>query len=162
MATSKNSYKQYKWYFNDELIQGAIRYIYVANKKLGTYRVEVADDKCFTSSDDITIPVAKSGMTDFNIPAEYLIAGNTDVFEEVKIYPNPTHGLFTIEMDNDVTGELNISIITQEGKEIIRKKFEKSTEHFSVQIDFSDQAKGLYFINMMIENFNVTRKLVVE
>jgi PKD repeat protein len=162
MATSKNSYKQYKWYFNDELIQGATKYIYVANKKLGTYRVEVADDKCFTSSDKITIPVTKSEMADFNIPAEYMIKESTDVFENIKIYPNPTPGLFTIEMDNDVMGELNISIITHAGKEILKIRFEKTTRHFSSQIDLSGQPKGLYIINLMIDKYFATRKLVVE
>jgi hypothetical protein len=162
MATSKKTYKNYRWYLNDELIQGANKYIYVANKKLGTYRVEVADDLCYTSSDKKTIPLAKSAMTDFSIPAEYIIGDEIDAFEYLKIYPNPTPGLFTIEMDNNILGELNISIVTQAGKEILNIKFEKTTEHFSSQIDLSGQPQGMYLINLLIDKYFATRKLIVE
>jgi PKD repeat protein len=162
MATSKNSYKQYRWYYNDELIQGATKYIYVANKKLGTYRVEVADDICFTKSDPVTIPTAKSGFTDFNIPSEYLISDKQDLSESIKIFPNPTPGLFTIEMDNDYFGEINISIATQTGKEILKIKLQKITEQYSTEIDLGGQAKGVYLINMLNENHLVTKKLIIE
>ncbi|MHC1704740.1 MAG: FG-GAP-like repeat-containing protein [Tenuifilaceae bacterium] len=163
MATSINTYKSYRWYYNNQLIAGATKYLYVANKKLGTYKVEVANEnQCYTSSDAITIPLAKTSMTDFNIPSEYIIGEDTEVFEYLKIYPNPTPGLFTIEMDNDVMGELNISIITQAGKNILKIKFEKTTRHFSSQIDLSGQPKGLYIINLLIEQFKTSRKIIVE
>ena len=80
----------------------------------------------------------------------------------MKIYPNPTTGLITIEMENQVFGDLNISIFTPDGKEIFKNIFEKTTEHFSGQIDLSRQSKGLYFINLMIEKYFATRKMVVE
>lgn len=163
LATQFKSYKYYKWYYNDQLISGANRYIYVANKKLGTYRVEVANENlCYTSSADKVIPTTKSEMTDFNIPPEYLISDGQDISESIKIYPNPTTGLFTIEMDNDISGELNISIATQTGKEILKIKLMKSIGHFQTQVDLSGQPNGMYIINLLIDKYSATRKLVVE
>ncbi|HAM11382.1 MAG TPA: hypothetical protein DDY34_13130 [Bacteroidales bacterium] len=40
--------------------------------------------------------------------------------------------------------------------------FDKTTEHFSTQIDLSGQSKGMYLINLSIDKFRAVRKVVVE
>jgi PKD repeat protein/predicted nucleotidyltransferase len=162
MATSKNSYKHYKWYFNDELIQGATKYIYVANKKLGTYRVEVADDQCFTSSDKKVIPTSKSEMSDIDVPAEYLTGEGLDAFGYLKIYPIPTSGKITVEMDNELNGDLTISILTLEGKEILNHKAVKSSDYFYDKIDLTGYLKGNYFIKLEINDIVSVMKIILE
>ena len=151
LACSNDSASQYKWYYNGSIIQGADQYIYVANRNLGQYSVSIANAKgCFTVSDVVTIPTGVTGIDD------------VDPFAGLKIYPNPTPGLFTIEMDNLLFGDLIINILTQEGKEILKIKFEKTTVHFSSQIDFSGQPKGMYLINLLIDKYFVNRKVIVE
>lgn len=151
LTSSITNAAKYKWYYNGKLIPGAEGYLYVANQKLGKYNVSISNDKlCFTISDTITIPVGITGIED------------TDPFTELKIYPNPTPGMFTIEMNNNVFGELAIDIITQNGSKILNIKFEKTTEHFSSQIDLSGQSKGMYLINLSIDKFKTTRKILVE
>jgi PKD repeat protein len=151
LACSNTKASKYKWYCNDKLIEGADKYYYVANRKMGDYQVSIANELgCYTRSDIVTIPTGATGINDI------------DPFEGLKIYPNPTTGMFTIEMDNDLFGELLITIITEQGKEIRSIKSEKTTEHFFTQIDLSGQSKGLYFLNLTIENYFATRKVVVE
>ena len=100
LACSNDSASQYKWYYNGTLIPGADKYLYVANQNLGNYYVSISNAKgCFTASDEIKIPSGATGIDD------------VDPFAGLKIYPNPTPGLFTIEMDNQVFGDLNIKII---------------------------------------------------
>jgi PKD repeat protein len=141
----------YKWYYNGNLISGANNYMYVANQKLGKYNVSISNDKgCFTMSDTITIPIGTTGIEDV-----YPFAG-------LKIYPNPSLGLFTIEMDNNIFGELMIDIFDQNGTKALNIKFEKTTEHFMCQIDLSGQSKGMYIINLAIKEYTATRKLIVE
>jgi hypothetical protein len=55
-----------------------------------------------------------------------------------------------------------ISIITEQGKEILSITFEKTTEYFSGEIDLGRQAEGFYFINLLIDKYLATRKVVVE
>jgi hypothetical protein len=151
LACSDNKAFKYKWYCNDKLIEGADKYFYVANRRMGDYQVSVGNETgCYTRSDIVTIPTGVTGINDI------------DPFEGLIIYPNPTTGMFTIEMDNDLFGELLITIITEQGKEIRSIKSEKTTEHFFTQIDLSGQSKGLYFLNLTIEKYFATRKVVVE
>ncbi len=142
----------YKWYHNGENIPDAEnKNFYLAGQKLGIYRVSISDDKkCYTFSDTIRIPDALTGIED------------TDPFEEVKIYPNPTSGLFTIEMNNNIFGELVIDIFSQTGSKVLNIKFEKTTGHFRSQIDLSEQPDGIYLINLSLDKFRAVRKVLVE
>jgi hypothetical protein len=163
MASSNNKASYYRWYRNDELISGANKNIYVANKTLGTYKVAIGNEsECYTFSDEVTIPVTKSEMTYFNIPAEYLIGEDDNSLGDIRIYPSPTTGLFTIEMDNDILGELNIEIITEQGKAIRNIRSEKVAEHYRTEIDLSSQPKGVYFIKLKIDEYFATKKVIIE
>jgi hypothetical protein len=151
LVCSDSTAEQYKWYYNDNLIQGATNYIYVANKKLGKYYVSIANEKgCFTFSDTITIPLGSTSLSDL------------DPFAGMKIYPNPTSGLITIEMENQLYGDLFLSVISGNGQEIIKKKFDKTTTRSTFSLDLSGRSKGIYFIKLKIDKFNEVRRLVLQ
>lgn len=142
--------EQYKWFYNGNQIPDADNNVYVAGQNMGTYRVAISNDgECFSFSDYKTIPDVV-GIED------------PDPFKDVRIYPNPTTGMFTIEMNNNVFGELVIDIITQNGSKILNIKFDKSTDHFSAQIDLSGQSNGMYLINLSLDKFKAVRKILVE
>jgi PKD repeat protein len=156
LATNTLNAKEYRWYFNEKLLDGALKYYYVADQKLGVYRVSVGDaNGCYTRSDSLRIPTDKYAPETKSIKAG-------DPFADLKIYPNPTPGMFNIEMDNEVFGELVIDIFTQKGKKSLNIIFEKSTDHFSSQIDLSGQSKGVYIINLQLDMYSASRKIVVE
>ncbi len=151
LVCSDTTASKYKWYCNGNLIEGADEYYYVANRVMGNYQVSIANYLgCYVRSEIVTIPTGTTGI-------EYV-----DPFAGLMIYPNPTKGLFTIEMDNMVFGELMVKIITDQGKEIQIFKSEKTTAYFSCQVDLTTKAKGMYIVYLMIEKYFTTRKLVVE
>jgi PKD repeat protein len=151
MTCSNKSAKLYRWYLDNKLITGATTYFYMANQKTGVYKVEISNEgNCYVPSDEIKIPTGITGIED------------PDPFTGVKIYPNPTPGLFTIEMDNNIFGELIIDIYNQIGSKALNIKFEKTTEHFQTQIDLSGQSKGMYVINLAVEKYFTSRKILVK
>lgn len=151
LVCSSNSAASYKWYYNGTLIPGADTYLYVANQNLGRYNVLISNDKgCVTISDTLKIPSGAVGIEDI------------DPFSGLKIYPNPTTGIVTFELDNNIFGELDIRIFTNEGRQILNLRFEKTTEHFQGHIDLSGQTKGIYLINFLLEDYFANRKIVVE
>jgi len=85
-----------------------------------------------------------------------------DPWENLKIYPNPTPGLFTLEMDNHLMGELIIDIFGESGSKIINIKFHKETAHFKTQIDLSEQPPAAYLIGLMLDKYRTNRTLIVE
>ena len=64
------------------------------------------------------------------------------------IYPNPTDGLFTINISNNNNSKLSISVVDLLGKEVYTFLDNISTESYSKQIDFGNLATGTYFIKL--------------
>jgi hypothetical protein len=149
LACSNDSASAYKWYYNDEEIIGAIDHIYWTNNNLGKYEVSIANGSCFSISDPIWIPTGTAGI-------------DLNPWAGLKIYPNPTPGLFTLEMDNPIMGDLIIDIHGESGMKILSIKFMKETSHFQTQVDLSGQPAAVYFIGLMLEEYRASRRLIVE
>lgn len=105
---------------------------------------------CFAISDPATIPLETTGIKENSMPGD------------VKIYPNPTLGMFTIEMNNNLFGELITRIFSQNAVEILNIKFHKSTQHFIAHVDLSGQGKGVYLISFTLDKYKADRKIIVE
>ncbi|MCX6335393.1 MAG: FG-GAP-like repeat-containing protein [Bacteroidia bacterium] len=151
LACSNDSASKYRWYCNEKLIEGADKYYYVANRKMGDYQVSIANDKgCYTRSDIVTIPTGVTGIE------------NPDIFTNLTIYPNPSKGLFIIEMDNNLYGDLLAGIISLDGKELRNFKFEKFSDYFSSQIDLTGLPRGNYLIKIDIDKKFAIRKIIIE
>jgi hypothetical protein len=75
------------------------------------------------------------------------------IWEDLKIYPNPSKGLFNISYFD--TAPLRIEIYDLSGKQL---KITNGTN----QVDLSGYVKGIYFAKIQTEIISVTKKLVVE
>ena len=78
-----------------------------------------------------------------------------EIFNQTKIYPNPSNGNINIKTNID---KLKIKIYSSLGELITEKKFEKSIK----SIDFNRMPKGIYFIQLINHNNIETRKIVVQ
>jgi PKD repeat protein len=154
LTSSINNAVSYNWYYNGNRLIEATKDHVVANQNYGVYQLSISNSNgCFTRSDTIVIPLKPTGITGIE---------DADPFTGLSIYPNPTTGMFSIEMNNNVFGTLIIDILNQNGSKALNIKFEKTTEHFMSQIDLSGQSKGLYLINLSLDKFRAVRKVVVE
>ncbi|MBE9468629.1 MAG: VCBS repeat-containing protein [Bacteroidetes bacterium] len=151
LACSNDTAFDYKWFYNNELLDGANECLYTANQNLGKYYVSINDGgECYVASDVISIPEGTTGIEEIN------------TFGEIKIYPNPTPGSFTIYMDNEIMGELHIRIINTTGKTLFNIKLNKDTRTLSTQMDLSGQGAGIYYVEFRFERDKTVRKLIVE
>jgi PKD repeat protein len=151
LACSNDSAQNYRWYYNGEIISEASDPVYIANQQLGEYYVEINDGgECYVPSDIVIIPLSATDIKAL------------DIFGHIKIYPNPTPGTFTIEMDNEIIGTLYIRINNANARELFNIKHNKTTRHFQTQMDLSGQGKGMYFIEFRFEDDKTVRKLMVE
>jgi hypothetical protein len=85
------------------------------------------------------------------------------VLGEVSIYPNPTSGQVTLELKGlpDIK-KLSINVMSITGQQIIAKEFTPSSKEFVTQLDLSDKARGIYFIEIAADNERIIRKLIVR
>jgi len=72
----------------------------------------------------------------------------------LKIFPNPTSGLMTVQASISTRAEIEISSLN--GQLIYIGKMEGSSH----QIDFSPFREGVYFITIRSNEFLTTRKIL--
>jgi hypothetical protein len=77
--------------------------------------------------------------------------------QAVKIYPNPTKGIFRI-IPASVSGTLNVTVEDNTGKVILTKECRGEKEYM---IDLSKSAEGTYNIVLKTNNETIVRKLVI-
>ncbi|HWY97585.1 MAG TPA: T9SS type A sorting domain-containing protein, partial [Bacteroidia bacterium] len=85
------------------------------------------------------------------------INGNNGV--QASVYPNPSHGSFTVELQN-ASGKNNVAIYNVLGENIYQSKL--TTD--KTQINLNNQAPGIYLYRVLSENGQVvsTGKLIIQ
>jgi hypothetical protein len=72
------------------------------------------------------------------------------------VYPNPTNGVFTIELDHNAKYDINV-------KNVIGQTVYSSTINtMSTTVDLSSFDKGIYTIELKDNNTTYTEKVIVE
>ncbi|MGB4204139.1 MAG: T9SS type A sorting domain-containing protein, partial [Bacteroidales bacterium] len=81
----------------------------------------------------------------------------TDFF---RVYPNPTTGIFTLELNtgND-SGSVRIDIFNMLGERILNTE-QQTNSHY--QLDLSGNKAGVYFIRVMYGENNRIEKLIKQ
>lgn len=149
LVCSTENANEYRWYYNKERIQEADEFMYVAGNRQGRYEVAISvGNSCYSRSEPIYIPLS-TGIEE-------------TLWKNLNIYPNPTPGVFTLEMDNPLTGELIIDIFNGSGGKVVKIEILKESAHFRTEIDLSTQPSGVYLINLVLDRYRITRSLVVE
>ena len=92
----------------------------------------------------------------FNFCAENTASLNEFSTNNVKLYPNPTNGLFTVDVS--FSGSKTIRVTDLTGK-VIK---EVSTSNDSVQFNQIDVSSGVYLVAVITEVGTITKKLIIE
>jgi len=76
----------------------------------------------------------------------------------VKIFPNPSNGKVNVEINKNYS-EANISVLDLSGKIIYNETLSKNN---SKEIDLSSYAKGMYIIQLDVDNEKIVTKVIIE
>lgn len=116
---------QYKWFYNNTIIENATSQTYTP-KVNGRYRCEyLKNGYCWGTTQEINA-VTSVELEPIGI---------------VKIAPNPFNGIFSIE--NIIGLEFEYSVIDMNGRVVSNGNLIKRSE-----VDISNQAKGIYFLEL--------------
>jgi len=80
----------------------------------------------------------------------------------LNVYPNPTSGLFTLNVNTTDVNELNIKVMNMHGQVVYAKNNFDNISNVKEQINLSNNAKGIYFVTVTSDKGIVTHKVVVK
>jgi hypothetical protein len=86
------------------------------------------------------------------------IEDNTIIGQKIKIYPNPTEGLVTIEVPENMesNSELRIIVTDSNGKVIV----DRPHEGLRTEVNLSDKPNGLYILTLRQGSVSSKWKLI--
>ena len=82
--------------------------------------------------------------------------------ESINIYPNPTTGRFTLEMDMQEKTNLSIKLYHFTGQLMHSEVIGTVIGNYSQKMDFSWYAKGMYYVQIMTKEGVITRKVIYQ
>ncbi|MFH2143696.1 MAG: T9SS type A sorting domain-containing protein [Bacteroidota bacterium] len=136
----------YQWLDCDNgyaIIPGATNQLFVATAN-GNFAVEITQNTCTDTSACVTI--IGVGICENSID------------NSLHIYPNPNDGFFTLEITNFENKTIDLFLVNNMGVEIENWILNEN----KVEINLSNYAKGIYFLQLETKNGRITKKLLIQ
>ena len=80
----------------------------------------------------------------------------------LEVYPNPSRDIFNISFVSEEVQDLKIKIVNVIGEEILSEKLEQFIGEYTKQIDLTNNAKGIYFLEIETSTILVNKKLILQ
>ena len=87
----------------------------------------------------------------------------TDIKPTLKatLYPNPATNTFTLAMNNENSGTVNVQIVDLRGANVFQKSFEKIGTDFQASLDINALSAGTYIVHITTDKEVGVKKLVI-
>lgn len=95
------------------------------------------------------------GILDWNDAIS--VADYESIVKEGNVFPNPSFGIFTINCK--CQDKINITIHDVFGNRLLNKHF---FNNGNLQIDLSDQPKGIYFVEVLSDDERIVKKITLQ
>lgn len=79
------------------------------------------------------------------------------ISDDFKIYPNPTSGIFNIDLPSNINNA-DLQIIDISGNTVLKRNINSS----NTKIDLSGKAKGIYFIKIISSENSYSKKIILK
>jgi hypothetical protein len=85
-----------------------------------------------------------------------------DLFEGIILYPNPGKGSINIEINTVRTENLELQILDNHGREIIREKIKDYPGYCTINYNLEGYPAGIYYLQIIADKKKIVRKIIVE
>jgi hypothetical protein len=136
----------YQWYLNGVAIAGATSQFYTVTQN-GFYQVMITD---------------ANGCTSMSQPFNY---NSTSIGEnifsgKVNVYPNPSGGLYLIDVSGTEAKELILKVQDALGREVYSEKVKTDNGVYKKELSLSSFRSGIYFLYIQADKSGCAIKLV--
>jgi PKD repeat protein len=100
-------------------------------------------------------------ISDIRVQGEVGIEENSLNLEGLTIYPNPSHGLFTLEC-RQCSESQHLSILSTDGIIVYSRDIPENGTHLKETLDFSSLPKGIYLVRLTSQTSTRSGKLILN
>ncbi len=84
------------------------------------------------------------------------------VLRDISFYPNPSDGRFDMSLESQSDSEVSVTVLNNEGKEILRTELTPKDGFCEFEIDLTKEEKGNYVLKVVQGKKALTKRLVLE
>ena len=81
--------------------------------------------------------------------------------DDLKFYPNPSDGKFTIEYDVKDKEPAVITVLDENSKQLFKDEI-KGGGKYSKQVDLGGKGKGVFILNLTQGKKSISKKIIIE
>jgi hypothetical protein len=78
------------------------------------------------------------------------------------IFPNPSRDKFNITFTSETIQNLRVRILNVIGEELINESLEQFIGEYTKQINLTNNAKGIYFLEIETNDGIINKKLILQ
>jgi ATP-dependent exoDNAse (exonuclease V) beta subunit len=78
------------------------------------------------------------------------------------VYPNPSRDIFNVTFTSEDAQDLKVRILNVIGEELISDELEQFIGEYTKQIDLTNNAKGIYFLEIETDDGVINKKLILQ
>jgi hypothetical protein len=94
-------------------------------------------------------------------PTSVRLEGGSAI-NNLSIYPNPSRDVFNVSFTSDTKQDLKVRILNLIGEELINENLQQFIGEYTKQIDLSNNAKGIYFLEIETNDGVINKKLILQ
>ncbi len=79
----------------------------------------------------------------------------------LEVYPNPTDGKFILKIKTSMAQKVELEIVSLNGESVYKKSVDLSKNEYTLNIDISHIAEGVYFIRLKNDKLNITKTITL-
>jgi hypothetical protein len=79
---------------------------------------------------------------------------------DVKLYPIPSNGLFTIQLPWDNAKDVEVSVYNANGTKVFNHLYGETGN--KLLVDMSNNITGLYMVTIQFEGQSIVRKMIIQ
>jgi hypothetical protein len=87
--------------------------------------------------------------------------GGTSI-NNLDVYPNPSRDIFNVTFTSEDAQDLKVRILNVVGEVIVSEDLQQFIGEYTKQIDLTNNAKGIYFLEIETDNGVINKKLILQ
>jgi hypothetical protein len=148
--STQGGYASYQWYKDGQILNGetgpTLNY-----STAGNYQVIVGNvNGCQVFGEGFVVGNSGGG-----------IGLEENLLSKLSIYPNPTNGRVTIDLNQFIEQDITISLHSIDGKELLQREL-RSNEEGRLELDLSHLPRATYFMQINGQQHVVVRKIIIQ